>query len=161
MDSQNAPITIIEDSAARGRVTYFRTAEVSPKFYDGALHIANWKGTGRNPASAKSTVETLTPDIVRVTVEGWHRHCVRPEGGIYYFVRDAADPANWTRRTAAHRAVKSALDTLAIRASQTELCAAYGAHLDKELARKRAENTVVTTTQNGPFTLYTFTEKGK
>ncbi len=88
--------------------TYFRTSDVTP-FFDGeTLNLYNGRGTSRSwgAPSVRSTVQSLSDDVVKVEVVGWHKHTVSPVGGNFYFVNDKG---NWTRRTANHKAVKAVL----------------------------------------------------
>lgn len=104
------PVNTITDwSQVPGSNTYFRTSDVTP-FVDeaGKLNIYNSRGIRRSwgTPSVRSDVRSLTPDVVQVTVTGWHKHTVSPVGGSFYFVREGG---RWTRRTANHKAVKAAL----------------------------------------------------
>jgi len=88
--------------------TYFRTSDVTPVIDGDTLTIIDGRGTSRSwgSPSVRSDVSTLTDTVVMVQVTGWHKHTVSPVGGNYYFVNDGK---GWTRRTANHKAVKSAL----------------------------------------------------
>ena len=104
------PVNAITDwSEVPGSNTYFRTSDVTP-FVDeaGQLNVYNSRGNSRSwgTPSVSSDVRTLTPDVVQVTVTGWHKHTVSPVGGNFYFVNEGG---RWTRRTANSKAVKAAL----------------------------------------------------
>lgn len=90
------------------RSTYFRTSDATPFIQDGTLHLCN--GTSYRASwgstNCRSTVSTLTPDVIKVQVTGWHKHTVSPVGGNFYFVNEAGE---WVRRTANAKAVKAAL----------------------------------------------------
>lgn len=107
------PVNTITDwSQVPGSNTYFRTSDVTP-FVDeaGRLNIYCSRGNRRSwgVPSVRSDVRALTADVIQVTVTGWHKHTIRPVGGNFYFVRASG---RWTRRTAAHKAVKAALATV-------------------------------------------------
>lgn len=88
--------------------TYFRGSEVTPEMVDSELHVYNGSGMSRSwgRASVSSTVSQISPNVIKVTVTGWHKHTVSPVGGNYYFVNENG---NWIRRTANHKVVKAAL----------------------------------------------------
>ena len=101
--------TVTDWSQVPGSNTYFRTSDVTPHInHDGELVVYDAKGARRSwgTPSVRSDVVKLSDTVVQVTVVGWHKHTVSPVGGNFYFVRECD---GWTRRTAAHKAVKSAL----------------------------------------------------
>ncbi|MBK8188865.1 MAG: hypothetical protein IPK79_00260 [Vampirovibrionales bacterium] len=92
-----------------GSNTYFRTSDCTPFFSeDGSLVVYNGKGDSRSwgTPSVRSTVKSLTANVIKVTVVGWHKHTVSPVGGSFYFVNEAGA---WVRRTAGHKTVKAAI----------------------------------------------------
>lgn len=101
---------ITDWSEVPGSNTYFRTSDVTPTVDGDTLSIYNSRGESRSwgTPSVKSHVETLTDNVVKVEVVGWHKHTVSPVGGNFYFVNEGG---NWVRRMASHKAVKAALNS--------------------------------------------------
>lgn len=88
--------------------TYFTTSDVTPFIDNGALNIYDGRGTRRSwgAPTVSSVVKELSPDVMQITVTGWHKHTVSPVGGNFYFVNE---DGTWTRRRANHKAVKAVL----------------------------------------------------
>jgi hypothetical protein len=98
-----------KDNKEMNNVTWFRTSDVTP-FVDEQNQINIWNGRGYcaswGSCNVTSKVQTVTADVVKVDVIGWHKHTISPVGGCYYFVNEAG---RWVRRTANAKAVKAAL----------------------------------------------------
>jgi len=101
-------INVVRSHFDGGSCTYFRTSDVIPFIDAAGLNVYTGNGQGRSwgRATVRSTVRTLTPNVIAVEVTGWHKHTVSPVGGNYYFVNEAGA---WVRRTANAKAVKAAL----------------------------------------------------
>lgn len=109
---QSLPVVNITDwNQVSGSNTYFRTSDVTPYVHEGKLHIFNSRGISRSwgTPSVTSRIETLTDDIIKVNVVGWHKHTISPVGGNFYFVNEGKK--GWVRRRANHRKVKAVLAT--------------------------------------------------
>lgn len=113
MDTQITPaapltVNVVKSHFDGSSCTYFRTSDVIPFVNESGLHIYSGNGSSRSwgRATVRSTVRTLTPNVVAVEVIGWHKHTVSPVGGSYYFVNEAGQ---WVRRTANTKTVKAAL----------------------------------------------------
>lgn len=108
MNTVNTLPVVRSENMIDGCGTYFRTSDVTPRFENGELVVANGVGykASWGKSQVSSTVKPLAENVVKVEVTGWHKHTVSPVGGSFYFVREGE---GWVRRTANHKAVKAVL----------------------------------------------------